>query len=149
MNTGIKTNPLDTSDVFVALHARRNFSLNVIEGGLFMFGINMMSSYTVLPYFVKQFSDQQWHQGLIPTIANIGWLLPGLFVAPYIAQLWTRKMPMLIASFFERIPWLLIGIWLFMGNTFAPSTTLAMFFGLYTRLVRGRRRLYGRTISGG
>jgi hypothetical protein len=39
---------------------------------------------------------------------------------------------MLIASFFERIPWLLMGIWLFMGNTFTPTTTLAMFFGLYT-----------------
>jgi MFS family permease len=132
MNTSIKTNPLDTSDAFVALHARRNFSLNVIEGGLFMFGINMMSSYTVLPYFVKQFSDQQLYQGLIPTIANIGWLLPGLFVAPYIAQLWTRKTPMLVASFFERIPWLLMGVWLFMGNTFTPSTTLMVFFGLYT-----------------
>ncbi len=132
MNTGINTIPLDTSDAFVALHARRNFTLNVIEGGLFMFGMNMVSSYTVLPYLVKQFSDQQLYQGLIPAIGNIGWLLPGLFVAPYIAQLWTRKIPMLIASFFERIPWLLMGIWLFMGNTLAPSTTLMLFFGLYS-----------------
>ncbi len=132
MNTGINTIPLDTSDAFVALHARRNFTLNVIEGGLFMFGMNMVSSYTVLPYLVKQFSDQQLYQGLIPAIGNIGWLLPGLFVAPYIAQLWTRKLPMLIASFFERIPWLLMGIWLFMGNTLAPSTTLMLFFGLYS-----------------
>ena len=131
MNAGSETNSLDNRAAFVALHARRNFSLNVIEGGVFMFGINMMSSYTVLPYFVKQFSDQQWHQGLIPAIANIGWLLPGLFVAPYIAQLWTRKTSMLTASFFERIPWLLMGVWLFMGNTFTPSTTLMMFFGLY------------------
>jgi hypothetical protein len=66
MNTGINTIPLDTSDAFVALHARRNFTLNVIEGGLFMFGMNMVSSYTVLPYLVKQFSDQQLYQGLIP-----------------------------------------------------------------------------------
>jgi hypothetical protein len=66
MNTGIETSSIDPRAAFVARHARRNFSLNVIEGGLFMFGINMMSSYTVLPYFVKQFSDQQWYQGLIP-----------------------------------------------------------------------------------
>ena len=31
MNTGITTIPLDTSDAFVALHARRNFTLNVIK----------------------------------------------------------------------------------------------------------------------
>ena len=121
----------DATAVFVARHARRNFWLNVIEGGIFMFGISMVSRFTVLPYFVSHYSQANWIQGLLPTIANTGWLLPGLFVAPYIAQLWTRKMPMLIGTFFERIPWLFMGIWLFMGNTLAPSTTLAMFFGLY------------------
>ncbi|NBU63413.1 MAG: MFS transporter, partial [Chloroflexia bacterium] len=121
----------DATAAFVARHARRNFWLNVIEGGIFMFGISMVSRFTVMPYFVAQYSQANWIQGLLPTIANTGWLLPGLFVAPYIGQLWTRKMPMLIGTFFERIPWLFIGIWLFMGNTFAPTTTLVMFFGLY------------------
>lgn len=131
MNTGTKTIPLDTSDAFVMLYARRNFILNVIEGGLFMFGMNMVSSYTVLPYFVKQFSDQQWHQGLIPAIANVGWLLPGLFVAPLIAHLWTRKPITMIITIIERIPWLVLGLWLVLGNTLDATMTLAVFFSLY------------------
>ena len=131
MNTGIKTIPLDTSDAFVALHARRNFILNVIEGGLFMFGMNMVSSYTVLPYFVKQFSNQQWHQGLIPAIANIGWLLPGLFVAPLIAHMWTRKPVTMVITVLERIPWLILGLWLLLGDALDATTTLALFFSLY------------------
>lgn len=122
----------EATAAFVARHARRNFWLNVIEGGLFMFGISMVSRFTVLPYFVEQYSQESWLQGLIPTIANTGWLLPGLFVAPLIAQLWRRKPAMLIGTFLERLPWLIIGMWLIGGNTFDSSTTLLVFFGLYS-----------------
>lgn len=122
----------EATAAFVARHARRNFWLNVIEGGLFMFGISMVSRFTVLPYFVEQYSKESWLQGLIPTIANTGWLLPGLFVAPLIAQLWRRKPAMLIGTFLERLPWLIIGIWLIGGNQFDASTTLLVFFGLYS-----------------
>jgi MFS family permease len=115
----------------VAQHARRNFVLNVLEGGIFMFGYNMVSNYTVLPYFVQQYTQESWVQGLIPAIGSTGWLLPGLFVAPLIAHMWTRKAPMLVLTFFERIPWLFIGLWLFIGNPFDTTTTLAVFFSLY------------------
>lgn len=121
----------DAISASVAKYARRNFLLNVIEGGLFMFGISMVSRFTVLPYFVEQYSDEKWLQGVIPTIANTGWLLPGLFVVPLIAQLWTRKPAMLIGTLLERLPWLIIGIWLTLGNTFAPTATLGIFFALY------------------
>lgn len=122
----------EATAAFVARHARRNFWLNVIEGGLFMFGISMVSRFTVLPYFVEQYSKESWLQGLLPTIANTGWLLPGLFVAPLISQLWRRKPAMLIGTFFERLPWLIIGVWLVSGNQFDASTTLLVFFGLYS-----------------
>ena len=122
----------DATAVFVARHARRNFWLNVIEGGLFMFGISMVSRFTVLPYFVEQYSKEQWLQGLIPAIVNTGWLLPGLFVAPLIAHLWRRKPVFMVGTFLERLPWLIIGLWLIGGNRFDASTTLAVFFGLYS-----------------
>ena len=122
----------DATAAFVARHARRNFLLNVIEGGLFMFGMSMVSRFTVLPYFVEQYSKEGWVQGVIPTIANTGWLLPGLIVAPMIAHLWRRKPAMLIGTFFERLPWLIMGIWLINGNAFDAQTTLLVFFGLYS-----------------
>jgi MFS family permease len=122
----------DATAAFVARHARRNFALNVIEGGLFMFGISMVSRFTVLPYFVEQYSQASWLQGLLPTIANTGWLLPGLFVAPLIAHLWRRKPVMLLGTLMERLPWLLIGLWLISGNSFDATTTLYVFFALYS-----------------
>ena len=122
----------DATAAFVARHARRNFLLNVIEGGLFMFGMSMVSRFTVLPYFVEQYSKEGWVQGVIPTIANTGWLLPGLIVAPMFAHLWRRKPAMLIGTFFERLPWLIMGIWLINGNAFDAQTTLLVFFGLYS-----------------
>lgn len=121
----------ETTAAFVTRHARRNFILNVTEGGLFMFGMSMVSRFTVLPYFVEQYSKESWVQGIIPTIANVGWLLPGLIVAPMIAHLWRRKPAMLIGTFFERLPWLVVGLWLMAGNTFDSVTTLAIFFSLY------------------
>ena len=132
MSSTPNTMPLpETTEAFVAKYARRNFILNVIEGGLFMLGMHMMSSLTVLPYFVQQYSEEKWVQGIIPAIANTGWLLPGLFMAPLIAHLWRRKTLILTLTFFERIPWLILGLWLFMGNTFSSSTTLIVFFSLY------------------
>lgn len=122
----------DATAAFVARHARRNFALNVIEGGLFMFGISMVSRFTVLPYFVEQYSQASWLQGLLPTIANTGWLLPGLFVAPLLAHLWRRKPVMLLGTLMERLPWLIIGLWLLGGNTFDATTTLYVFFALYS-----------------
>ena len=93
------TMPLpETTEMFVAKHARWNFVMNVIEGGLFMFGMNMVSSLTVLPYFIQQYTNEKWVQGLIPAIANTGWLLPGLFVAPLIAHLWRRKPLMMVLT---------------------------------------------------
>lgn len=121
----------NTVEQVVSQHARRNFVLNVLEGGIFMFGMNMVSNYTVLPYFVQKYTQESWVQGLIPAIGNTGWLLPGLFVAPLIAHMWTRKAPMLVLTFFERIPWLFIGLWLFLGNPFDATTTMAIFFSLY------------------
>ena len=132
MSSTTNTMPLpETTEAFVAKHARRNFWLNVIEGGLFMLGMHMMSSLTVLPYIVQQYSDEKWVQGLIPAIANTGWLLPGLFMAPLIAHLWRRKPLIMTLTFFERIPWLILGVWLFSGNTFDSATTLVYFFSLY------------------
>lgn len=132
MSSTPNTMPLpETTEMFVAKHAWRNFVLNVVEGGLFMLGMHMMSSLTVLPYFVQQYSQEEWVQGIIPAIANTGWLLPGLFMAPLIAHLWRRKRLILTLTFFERIPWLILGLWLFTGNTFSSSTTLIVFFSLY------------------
>ncbi len=132
MSATPNTMPLpETTEAFVAKYARRNFALNVIEGGLFMLGMHMMSSLTVLPYFVQQYSQEKWVQGIIPAISNTGWLLPGLFMAPLIAHMWRRKRLILALTFFERIPWLILGLWLFMGNTFSASTTLTVFFSLY------------------
>lgn len=126
------TTPLpETTAMFVAKHARWNFVMNVIEGGLFMFGMNMVSSLTVLPYFIQQYTDEKWVQGLVPAIANTGWLLPGLFVAPLIAHMWRRKPLMMVLTVLERLPWLIIGLWLFMGNGLSATTTLWVFFSLY------------------
>ncbi|HEX5692527.1 MAG TPA: MFS transporter, partial [Roseiflexaceae bacterium] len=75
------------TDVILVRHATRNFVLNVLDGTAYMFGISMVSRYTVLPLLVSQLSSERWLQGVLPALTYAGWMLPGLFTAPLVASL--------------------------------------------------------------
>jgi MFS family permease len=112
-------------------NATRNFVLNVLDGGFFFLGLAMVSRYTVLPLVVERLSGERWMQGLIPMISNTGWFLPGLFIAPLIAARPRRKPFLLVATFFERLPFLLIGLMLLFAPQWPHVVLLTIFFVLY------------------
>ncbi len=113
-------------------HARRNFWVNVLDGCAFIFGISMVSRFTIIPLVVARLSDARWLQGLIPALYYAGWLLPGLFMAPIVAAMPRRKPWIMVATTGERLPFLFIGV-LFLTMPNLPSATLlTAFFGLYT-----------------
>ncbi len=111
--------------------ARRNFVLNVADGNAFIFGISTLSRLTVLPLFVERLSGQAWMQGLIPALFYIGWLLPGLFIAPIIASLPRRKPWIMSVTLGERIPFLILGLVLLLMPDLPPMVLLGLFFTLY------------------
>lgn len=112
-------------------HAARNFWLNVLDGGMFMFGLSLVSRFTVLPLFIERLSGAAWMQGLIPAINYTGWFLPGLFVVPLIASLPRRKPYILAITIGERLPWLLLGLVLLLAPGLPSAALLAIFFLLY------------------
>ncbi len=113
-------------------HASRNFLVNVLDGGLFFFGLSMVSRYTVLPLFVERLSGERWTQGLIPMLTYTGWLLPGLFIAPLVAARPRRKPFLLAATTGERLPFLLLGLLLLLAPATPPAMLFGMFIALYT-----------------
>jgi MFS family permease len=121
----------EQTEAFLARHARRNFWLNVLDGGAFYLGISMVSRFTVLPLIVERLSDARWLQGLIPAIYFAGWLLPGLFMAPVVASLPRRKPLILTATLGERLPFLALGLVLLFAPGLPPATLLAILFALY------------------
>jgi MFS family permease len=121
----------ESADLLLQRHASRNFWLNVLDGMAFVFGISMVSRYTVLPFFVSQLSSDRWLQGMIPTLTQVGWALPPLFMAPFVASLPRRKPLIMLVTIGERVPLLALGIILLLWPGLPATTLLALFFALY------------------
>jgi MFS family permease len=121
----------DSADALLERHARRNFWLNVLDGTAYIFGVSMVSRYTVLPLFVSRLSSERWIQGLIPTLTYTGWSLPALFMAPLVASLPRRKPLIMRATIGERVPFLALGLVLLLWPSLPAATLLLIFFGLY------------------
>ena len=86
-----------------------NFSVNVIDGALFLLAQSLMSATTILPFFVTRLTDNPFYIGLLAVIANGGWFFPQLFSAGAIERT-DRKKPWLInlGFFLERMPLVLL-----------------------------------------
>ncbi len=121
----------ESAETLLKRYARRNFWLNVLDGVAFVFGISMVSRYTVLPLFVSRLSSERWLQGLIPALTQVGALLPALFMAPLTASLPRRKPLILAVTIGERLPWLVLGLILLFWSELPAATLLAIFFTLY------------------
>ena len=111
--------------------ARRNFWLGVADGGMFSFGLSIMSRFTVLPLIVEQLSGERWMQGLIPAIFFTGWLLPALFVTPAITARPRRKPWLMVVGIGERLPYLLLGLLLLFAPSLPDQILLVAFFSLF------------------
>ncbi|HWQ46941.1 MAG TPA: MFS transporter [Longilinea sp.] len=83
-----------------------NFTVNILDGGFFGFAMGFASFSTILPLFVSQMTDSAVLIGLIPAIHSMGWQLPQLFLASWIARLRRLKPYVLWTTIHERLPFL-------------------------------------------
>ncbi len=94
----------------VAGNYRWNFTVNLLDGTAFWFGISFASATTILPLFVSKLTPNPLALGLLAVLAQSGWFLPQLFTANAVEQL-PRKKPVAVnlAIFLEGMPvWLLV-----------------------------------------
>lgn len=122
----------DSAEVVLARHATRNFVLNVLDGSAFVFGLNLVSRYTVLPLFIERLSGERWLQGLLPMIVYLGMFVPGLVVAPMVASRPRRKPWVMVATLNERWPLLVLGLLLVFAPGLPSGVLLGAFLVLYT-----------------
>jgi MFS family permease len=121
----------DSADAIISRNATRNFIFNVLDGTAFVFGVSLISRYTVLPLFVSRLSDERWLQGVIPALTYTGWFLPALFMAPFVSSMPRRKPLILTATIGERLPYLILGLLLLFWPAPSSSMLLVVFFCLY------------------
>src|SRR5262245_38349506 len=55
---------------------RWNFTVNFMDGFIFWFGLNFISSSTIVPLFVSKLTESTLLIGLIAVIAQASWYLP-------------------------------------------------------------------------
>lgn len=122
---------LDQSNAIILRNVRRNLTVNVLDGAAFIFGISMVSRYTVLPLVIEHLSSERWLQGLTHAIFYAGWLIPGLFMAPVVASMARRKPWIMFATLWERLPYLVLGLVLLTMPDLPHNTLLVILFSLY------------------
>jgi MFS family permease len=76
----------------------------------FTFGLNISSSYTILPLFVHHLTNANWLVALIPALRTIGTYGPPLLVAGLVERRTYVKPFILFMTIFERIPFFILGI---------------------------------------
>jgi len=104
-----------------------NFSVNVIDVAFITLGISLVSRDTVLPVLVSTLTDSNLAIGLIAALYGLGIYLPQLFTANFTERLQYKKpFVMLVGSVGERLPYLLMGVAVWLFAIPAPSVALVL-----------------------
>ena len=117
-------------EIEIQKHLRHNLIVNILDGAFFGLGLGFASFTTILPLFVATMTDSALLIGLIPAIHIVGWQLPQLFTARWVARQPRIKPLVLSTTIQERLPFLLLaGVAWFspvIGKPLALKLTFAM-----------------------
>jgi len=116
-------------------NVRRNYGLHLAEGGLFMGGVSFVAVDTVLPNMVNAFGGPAWLISLTPLLMAAGVMGPQLFASHWIERLDAVHRYTVCTGFFQRLPFLLTALALFLFGREAPL--LAVGFAVAAPLVSG------------
>src|SRR5512135_2122987 len=97
---------LSPLEVYVQKHLRFNFTIGLLDGGFFGLGMGFASFSAIIPLFVHHLTDSAFLIGLVPAIHNMGWQLPQLLTAGWLARSRRYKPLMLWMTIHERLPFL-------------------------------------------
>ncbi|MGI6207509.1 MAG: MFS transporter [Anaerolineae bacterium] len=111
-------------------HFRRNFAVNVADLALWAMGSSCVSVATVLPLYIAHLTDSPVLIGLIPSVQFLGWRVPQLFTGNLVERL-PRKLPfVLLVSLNERVPFIVLGLFILLWRSTDATLTLAVVFVL-------------------
>lgn len=102
-----------------------NFSVSIWDITFITLVLSFISRETVIPVLVSQLTDSKLVIGLVPAMWALGYYLPQLLTAN-----WAESMPykkpfvVLVGFVFERLPYLLIGLFLLSFAVSAPAIAL-------------------------
>ncbi len=103
--------PLPSQEVEqeVERNYRWNFTVNLLDGVVFWFGLNLISTRTIMPLFLNRLTPSHLPIAILAIIGQSAWALPQLFTANMVEKAPRMKPIAVNLGFFtERLPlWLL------------------------------------------
>ncbi len=116
-------------DAEIHRNFRWNFSVNLVDGAFFWFGLSFAAPGTIMPLYVSHLTDSRLLIGLISAITGAGWYLPQLLTANYVAAMPVKKKLVVnVGLFSERLPLAVMAASVFLFATRNPGLALAWFF---------------------
>lgn len=107
---------------------RWNFTVNLLDGASFWFGLSFISAATIIPLFISKLTSSAFAIGLAAVIAEGGWYLPQLFTANFVERLPRKKaMVVNLGLFLERFPIFLLVLAAVVAGQ-SPRLALIIFF---------------------
>jgi MFS family permease len=111
---------------------RWNFIALVLDSSIFSFSIAMLSTETILPYFVSHLSDKSFWIGVIPALFFLGLFFPQLFGAYLVNGKPLRKKAIFWIAITERIGILFIAVVAQFTTILPNDVILALFLISFT-----------------
>ena len=107
---------------------KHNWIANLLDGAFFGFALGFASFITILPLFVSTMTESAILIGLVPTIHNVGWQLPQLFLANRVARQRQYRSMTIWMSIHERLPILGLAAVAWWGKAMGVQTALLITF---------------------
>ncbi len=117
-------------EAYIRQHLRFNFIIGMFDGGFFGMGVGFASFAAVIPLFVHHLTESALLIGLVPAIHNMGWQLPQLLTADWVARSKRYKPLVLWMTIHERVPYLGLAVVAFLLPRLTNQTALFLIFGM-------------------
>ncbi|MFP4379186.1 MAG: MFS transporter [Candidatus Sumerlaeia bacterium] len=104
----------------------RNYPALAAEGGIYMGGLAFIHMNAVLPRMIESLGGPQWIIAFTPIVMFMGVTSVQVFVARYIESLSRMKPLVMLTGVFQRLPYLLAGLFLFYKADQYPAVAVAV-----------------------
>ncbi len=121
--------PRPTDDA-AQTHLRFNFVVGLLDGAFFGLGMGFGSFSAIVPLFVHHLTESALLIGLVPAIHNMGFQLPQLLTAGWLARAKRYKPLTLLMTVHERMPFLGLSLLALMVPQISKTTVLVITFAM-------------------
>jgi MFS family permease len=112
-------------------YTKRNFTLNLFEGTLFITGSSLISAQTVLPALIYRLGGSNITVGVLGVVVWVGLFLPQIFAARYAQTQTWKKTWAIRLGLIQRFVLLLAGLAILLFGGYQPTLSLWLFLIFY------------------